>query len=132
MANKQQLGALILRVVLGLTFLLHGLDKFQGGIENIVGFFESIGLPGFLAYVVGTIELVGGILLILGLGTRAISFLLMVIMVGATLKVKLAAGFIGGYEFDLALFTMALYLALNGSSMAAVDNLLPYGKKETA
>ncbi|OAJ73899.1 oxidoreductase [Brevibacillus sp. SKDU10] len=132
MANKQQIGALILRVVLGLTFLLHGLDKFQGGIENIVGFFESIGLPGFLAYVVGTIELVGGILLILGLGTRVISFLLMVIMVGATLKVKLAAGFIGGYELDLALFAMALYLALSGSSMAAVDNLLPYGKKETA
>ncbi|MDN9011407.1 DoxX family protein [Brevibacillus laterosporus] len=132
MANKQQLGALILRVVLGLTFLLHGLDKFQGGIENIVGFFESIGLPGFLAYVVGTIELVGGILLILGLGTRIISFLLMVIMVGATLKVKLAAGFIGGYELDLALFAMALYLALSGSRMAAVDSLLPYGKKETA
>ena len=53
MTNKLEIGALVLRVVLGITFFIHGLVKFrQGGIENIVGWFASIGLPGALAYVV--------------------------------------------------------------------------------
>ena len=62
--------------------------KFQGGIGNTAGWFESIGIPGFLAYVVGTIELVGNIALILGLGTRIVSALLAVVMIGAILKVE--------------------------------------------
>ena len=41
-----EIGALVLRVVLGITFFIHGLAKFQGGIENTVGWFASIGLPG--------------------------------------------------------------------------------------
>ena len=58
-------------VVLGITFFIHGLAKFQGGIENTVGWFASIGL-GALAYAVASIELVGGILLIIGLGSRIV------------------------------------------------------------
>jgi putative oxidoreductase len=50
MLVKNEIGALILRVTLGALFLIHGIVKFQGGIENIVGWFESIGLPGFMAY----------------------------------------------------------------------------------
>lgn len=71
MENKYEVGTLILRVVLGLTFFVHGLVKFQGGIENTAGWFSSIGLPGFLATVVAAIELVGGIALVLGLFSRA-------------------------------------------------------------
>ncbi len=56
--------------MLGLTFFIHGLVKFQGGIENTAGWFASIGIPSFMAYVVGVIELVGGIALIIGLGSE--------------------------------------------------------------
>nr|WP_315616965.1 DoxX family membrane protein [Alkalihalobacillus sp. MEB130] len=48
MLLKYEMGALLLRVVLGATFFLHGLAKFRGGLENTALFFESLGLPGFL------------------------------------------------------------------------------------
>lgn len=131
-----EVGAFILRVVLGITFFVHGLVKFQGGIENTVGWFASIGLPGGLAYAVAIVELVGGLALIIGLGSRAVSALLALLMIGATLKVKLAMGFLGngqgaGYELDLALLAMAVFIVINGSKLLAVDHL--FGKnKETA
>ncbi|WP_026583112.1 DoxX family protein [Bacillus sp. J33] len=126
---KAELGALVLRLTLGIIFFIHGLVKFQGGIENIVGWFESIGLPGFMAFAVAGIELVGGIALIIGLGTRIVSALIGIIMIGATLKVKMAAGLLGngqmaGYELDLAFLAMAIYLAINGSKFLSVDPLI--------
>ena len=129
MSLKNEVGALILRLVLGITFFVHGFVKFSGGIENQVGWFSSIGLPGFLAYVVAIIELVGGFALFIGLGTKVISALLAIIMIGATLKVKLSLGFLGngqmaGYELDVALFAMAAYLAINGSKLLSLNQLI--------
>lgn len=78
-----------LRAVIGITFFIHGLSKFQGGISNTVGFFESLGIPGFLAYVVAVVELLGGIALILGLGTRIVTLLFALILVGVTAKERI-------------------------------------------
>ena len=133
--KNYEIGALVLRVVLGITFFIHGLAKFQGGIENTVGWFASIGLPGVLAYAVASVELVGGILLIIGLGSRVVSAILALLMIGATLKVKLAIGFLGngqmaGYELDLALLAMAVFIAINGSKMFAVDQVV-FKQKES-
>lgn len=129
MLGKNEIGALILRVTLGILFFIHGLVKFQGGIENIVGWFESIGLPGFMAYGVALVELIGGIALIIGLGTRLVSALLALLMIGATLKVKLSVGLLGngqtaGYELDLAFLAMAVYLVINGSRALSVSQLI--------
>lgn len=129
MKKQYEMGALLLRVALGLMFFVHGLDKFQGGIDNTAGWFQSIGLPGFAAYLVAIIELVGGFALIIGLGTRIVSGLFVIIMLGAIIKVKLAAGFLGGFELDFALMVMALYLVLNGSMMLSADSKLPVGKR---
>ncbi|MEW9050572.1 MAG: DoxX family protein [Neobacillus sp.] len=133
MLKKYEIGTLILRVILGFTFFIHGLVKFQGGIENIAGWFESIGLPGFLAYAVALLEMVGGIALVIGLGSRVISALFVLLMLGATFKVKLAGGFLGngqgaGYELDLALLAMALVIAINDSKLFALDRVLLKGK----
>jgi putative oxidoreductase len=132
MTKKYEVGALILRLVLGISFFIHGLSKFQGGIGNIVGFFESVGIPGFMAYVVAIIELVGGIAMILGLGTRIVAVLFVFVMVGAIITVKAAVGFMGngqmaGYELDLAFLAISLYLAINGSKLYSLDSL--FGKK---
>ncbi|MFS0600945.1 DoxX family protein [Peribacillus frigoritolerans] len=132
--NKQEIGTFLLRVMLGISFFLHGLSKFKGGLENISGWFQSIGIPGFMAYVVGMIELVGGIALIIGLGTRIISALLVFIMAGAIVYVKFPAGFMGngegsGYELDLVLMIIALHLVLNGSRFLSIDSKLPKLKK---
>lgn len=127
--NKREIGKLILRVVLGLTFFIHGLDKFQGGIENTVGYFEYLGIPGFMAYVVAVIELVGGALIILGLGTQIISALFAIIMVGAIFTAKLSLGFLGngemaGYELDVLLLAMSIYFVLAGRSYLSLDHKL--------
>jgi len=135
--KKFEVSTLILRLVLGVTFFIHGLVKFQGGIENIVGWFDSIGLPGVLAYGVAGLEMVGGIALVVGLGSRIVSALFVLLMLGATVKVKLAGGFLGngqgaGWELDLALLVMALFIAINDSKMFALDKVLFKGQKNEA
>lgn len=129
MTQKNEIGALILRVTLGILFFIHGLVKFQGGIENTVGWFESINIPGFMAYVVALIELVGGIALIIGFATRLVSILLALLMVGAIITAKLPVGLLGngqmaGYELDLAFLAIAVYLAINGSKLLSISRLL--------
>lgn len=124
-----EVSKLILRVFLGVSFFLHGLAKFKDGIGNFASWFESMGIPSFIGYAVGTIELVGGILLIAGLGTRYISALFFAIMIGAIIKVKFAAGFMGdgqgaGYELDIAFAVIALFLFLNSKSSFSLDSKL--------
>jgi hypothetical protein len=63
--------ALVLRVSLGLMFVVHALLKlFVFTLPGTAQFFQSIGLPGFLGYAVFAAELVGGVLLIAGVGSR--------------------------------------------------------------
>lgn len=129
MTKSNAIGAVVLRIFLGLTFFVHGFVKFQGGIGNTAGFFESLGLPGFTAYLVAFIELVGGLAMILGVGTRVVAVLFAAILIVATVKVKLAAGFLGngqmaGYELDLALAAISVYLATAKQSFFALDNVL--------
>lgn len=136
MNKRYELGLLILRLVLGITFLLHGLNKFQSGIGNIAGWFESIGVPSFVAYATATIEVVGGTAMILGLGTQIVSVLFAIVMLGALVKVKLPAGFMGseqmaGYELELILLVVSVCLAITGSRLLAVDRLFSRSKNLT-
>ncbi|KRG12161.1 oxidoreductase [Virgibacillus soli] len=126
---KQEIGKVILRVVFGLTFFIHGLSKFQDGISNTVGYFDSLGIPGFLAYVVATIELIGGIALIFGIGTRIISWLFALIMIGAIFTAKLSLGFLGngqmaGYELDLLLLAISFFFIFADKSVLSLDQKL--------
>ncbi|WP_018923543.1 DoxX family protein [Salsuginibacillus kocurii] len=123
MLRRHELGALILRLVLGFTFFLHGLDKFTGGIDQTVAHFDSLGIPGFLGYVVALIELIGGIAMIAGIGTRAVAVLFAFIMVGAILIAKLPEGFLGGYELDVVLLAMSVYFIIANRSILAIDNI---------
>jgi putative oxidoreductase len=131
MKAKNEIGTLILRVTLGALFLIHGVVKFQGGIENIEGWFSSIGLPGFMAYGVALLEIIGGIALIIGFATRIVSVLFALLMIGAILKVKLSVGLLGngqmaGYELDLAFLAMAAYLAISGSKFLSINQLFSH------
>lgn len=124
MSNRNEIGTFLLRIMLGLVFLANGISKFQGGIENTAGWFDSIGIPGFLAYIVAAIELVGGIALILGIGTRVVSLLFGLIMLGAIFTVKLPDGFLNGYVYDLVLLVIAVHLVLNGSKLYSLGKVL--------
>lgn len=117
--NKQQVANTLLHVVLGIIFFVHGLAKFQMGLDNVAGWFGSMGLPGFLGYVVACVELLGGFALIVGLGVRYVSVVFAVIMLGAIFKVKLANGLMGrpdapGFELDLALLAAVIYFVIAG------------------
>lgn len=127
--KKQQLATLILRVVFGLMFLIHGIAKFQGGISNTVGYFDSLGLPGSLAYGIAIIELVGGLLLIIGFGTRIIGALFAVIMLGAIFSAKLSLGLLGdgvsaGYELELVFLGIGVYFVLANPINLSLDEKL--------
>jgi uncharacterized membrane protein YphA (DoxX/SURF4 family) len=124
MMSKYEVGSLILRFVLGISFFIHGVAKFQAGIGNIAGWFDSIGLPGFLAYIIATVELIGGIALILGLFSRIISLLFAVVMLGAIFIAKLSAGFLNGFELELAYLAMGVYIAITGSKAYALDSII--------
>lgn len=124
--DKNEIGKVILRAVLGLTIFIHGLSKFQGGISNTVGYFDSLGIPGFMAYVIAVVELLGGIALILGLGTRIVTLLSSLIMIGAIFTAKLSVGFLGngqmaGYELELVLLAVSIYFVLAEKSKVSLD-----------
>jgi putative oxidoreductase len=71
------MGKLVLRVSVALLILLHGIAKLQNGIDGIAGMLGGYGLPAFIAYGAYLGEVVGPVLVIIGLFTR-IGALLMV------------------------------------------------------
>ena len=72
--NHALTAAFVNRLALGTMFLAHGLLKvFVFTLPGTVGFFESIGFPGWTAYLVTLAEIVGGAALILGIRSRAVS-----------------------------------------------------------
>ncbi|OME86074.1 oxidoreductase [Paenibacillus sp. FSL A5-0031] len=126
--TKTAFVSIIMRVVLGIIFIFHGVDKFQG-ISNVEAWFSSIGIPGVLAYVVAAIELIGGILLILGLFTRYVAGLFVIILIGAIITAKLSAGLLGngqmaGYELDLGFILVSLYLVVADRSPFSIDSFI--------
>lgn len=121
---RNEFGKVVLRVVFGLVFFIHGLSKFQDGITNTVEFFNSLGVPGFIAYVVAVVELLGGIAIILGLGTRIINVIFALIMMGAIFTAKLSTGFLGGYEFEIVLLAISVYFIFADKSQLSLDKKL--------
>ncbi len=105
--------ALILRLVLGASFIAHGLLKLlvftPGGTAR---FFASISLPGWLGYLVMVAELIGGAMLILGIYARLVALLFIPEMIGTIYFVHAANGWSfanpgGGWEYP-AFWTAAL------------------------
>lgn len=125
--------ALVLRLVLGILFLAHaGLKVFVFTPAGTAGFFASLGLPGWLAYVTIVWEIVGAVALIVGFWPRLAAIALVPVLVGAIITVHGPAGFFftnpnGGWEF-LALWIAGLVaLALTGDGAFALKPT-PAGK----
>jgi putative oxidoreductase len=119
-------GALLLRVSLGILFLAHGLllKVLTFTVPGTVAYFQSVGYPGFFAYLVIAGEIGGGLALILGLWTRPISLLLLPIMIGASLQ-HVAGGWLftnhgGGWEFPVFWTAVLVTQALLGDGAFAL------------
>ncbi|MET0508560.1 MAG: DoxX family protein [Burkholderiaceae bacterium] len=112
-------GATLLRLSLGVMWIAHALLKwFVFTLPGTAQYFDSIGLPGFLAYVVFAVELAGGVALVLGFYARQIALALVPIMAVAA-WVHLPNGWVhtsagGGWEYPVFLIAASVALWLLG------------------
>ena len=111
-SRSSDYAALVLRLALGTLFIAHALLKyFVFTLPGTEQFFVSVGFPGYLAYVTFGVELIGGILLLLGVATRAVAVVLIPVLLGATF-VHAGNGWLftspnGGWEYP-AFWTVTL------------------------
>lgn len=129
-------GLLVARIALGLAMAGHGLQKLFGwfggfGLEGTAGFFETLGFnPGTLfAVAAGGSELVGGVLIALGLLGALGPAMVVGVMLVAVVTVHLPNGFFAannGYELPLLYGVVALVLAFTGFGRYAVDQKLNF------
>lgn len=115
------LGATLLRIALGSMWIAHAMLKYSVfTIASFAGWLESQGLPGFMAWPLFIIELLGGIAILVGFHGRWVSLALLPIMLIAA-STHLANGWVhtspgGGWEYPafLAVASIAHFLAGDG------------------
>lgn len=138
-STEHSFSILIIRVVLGVIFFAHGAQKVLGwygghGLHGSAAFFNSMGMPLPLAYLVCLLEFVSGIGLLIGFLARLCGLAVVAIMLGAIATVHWQHGFFlnaelkpgkgHGIEFTLALIAMALAVVVEGAGALSVDGWL--------
>ena len=125
--------AFLLRAALGSMFIAHALLKYSVfTLPGTAKFFESLGLPGPLAYATFAAELIGGTLILAGLGTRWVALALVPVLLGAT-WVHAGNGWLfsapnGGWEYPAFLAATAVVQALLGDGRFALSSVIPSRK----
>jgi putative oxidoreductase len=132
--HKMSLGLLLIRLVVGITFMGHGAQKLFGwfgghGIKGTGGFFESIGIkPGVtMAILAGLAEFIGGAMFALGLFTPIAALLIAATMVVAIVKVHGPNGYWitqNGFEYNLMLIAVAIGVLLIGPGQYSLDAII--------
>ena len=128
------LGLLLLRFAVGGTLVAHGLQKLLVfTLPGVAGSFAGMGIPlaEVVAPAVAAIELIGGSLIVLGIGTRVAGLLAAAAMLGAVFTAHAGAGFFaadGGFELPLLIACAAVSLALTGPGRFSVHTALLHGR----
>lgn len=123
--ERNEYAALVLRLGLGGMYLAHGLIKlFVFTPAGTAGFFESIGYPASLGYLVMIAEIGGGLLLMAGVFVRWVAVALIPVLLGA-LQVHFASGFLfssqgGGWEYPALLIIVSVSVAMMGNGAYAL------------
>ena len=122
--------ALLLRLSLAIMFFAHAWLKIRVfTLPGTVKYFESLGVPGFLAYLTIAAELGGGLLLLLGLGTRWVALALIPLILGTIVLVHGKNGWLfsnkdGGWEYPAFWIVGLLVLAALGDGAAAIGPMI--------
>jgi len=124
--GSADLGALVLRIALGVMYIAHSLvlKYFVFTLPGTAQFFASLGLPPVLAYLVFWSELIGGIMLVLGIWPRLVALALAPVLVGA-LWTHAGNGWVfsaanGGWEYPLFLIVVSAVQGLIGDGAYAL------------
>lgn len=120
-ANKD-LGLFIIRLSVAAVFIFAGVSKFMA-VEQVAGFFGSIGLSPMFVYLVASVEVLGGVAMLLGLFVRYAGILLAIVMVSAIYLVKAQMGFAAA-ELDIVLLASSLGIAMLGAGGWSLDSKL--------
>ena len=115
---------LVVRLAVATVFVAHGCAKlFVIGHDGVTGFFTQLGipLPGVTAWCIALLEFAGGLALAAGLFTRLLALLFIGDMLGAIVFAVFRKGFLGGYELEFTLASVALCLALAGAGAWSLD-----------
>lgn len=131
-------GVALLRVSLGAMYLAHSivLKLMTFGLAGTAGYFQSIGLPGWLAYVTFAAEAVGGVLLVLGIQARWVALALTPALLGAIIWAHADKGWVftnpgGGWEYPLYLIVLSIAQALLGDGAFALSPSRPFFRKSS-
>lgn len=125
----QPLALLIMRLTLGAIMLVHGYRNLFTHLHDHVHMVASLGIPAWLGYVSSFAEFIGALLILAGFFTRPAAFALCVDLAVAIWKVHWHNGLTGdhGFEFPLALATLAFALIFFGAGPIAIDHVLRGG-----
>jgi putative oxidoreductase len=125
----QPLALLVMRLSLGVIMVAHGYHKVFGGLHHHAQMVAGLGLPAWLGYVSSFTEFFGGLLLLVGLFTRCAAIAVCIDLIVAIWKVHWHNGLTGdhGYEFPLAVATLAFALIFFGAGPIALDHILRGG-----
>ena len=131
----QQNGLLVLRLALGLIFVLHGWMNVAGGQEAFIREMLTMAgwsAPDLVVWLLTLLELLGGLALLLGIFTREAALLLAVEMIVAVALFHVRQGFFivavpnvplaYGFEYHLALISGLVCLAFAGPGRLAFQN----------
>jgi putative oxidoreductase len=120
------LALLLLRGGLALVFIFHGYPKLFGKTAVFISAFQRLGLPWYFVYIAGVIEVLGGLMLMLGLYTPVVALLLVLDMSAALWKYNFNEGIyaVREYELPLVLGLAALALATTGGGPFSLDHLI--------
>ena len=139
--NLGSYGATVTRVGLGLVLIAHGvyLKLVVFGLPGTAQFFDSIGLPAALAYIVFAVEAVAGVALVIGWQSRIAALAVVPILLGATWA-HWSAGWLftnsgGGWEYPALLSVLAVAQVLLGDGALAFANrrnVISAGRHERA
>lgn len=136
-STDNNVSSLVARIAAGLVLFPHGAQKMLGwfggyGFTGTMHFFtDTVHLPWLIGFLVIVIEFIGTLSLMLGLGSRIWSALIIIVMLGIIFTTHLEHGFFmnwfgnqkgEGYEFDLLMIALALIPLIKGGGKASLDH----------
>ena len=113
-----------LRASIGAIFIVHSLKKFDPSWQE---WLISIGIPPEMQLPIALAELIGGILLVVGVLTRVTGAIFAVILLGAIFHIRWENGFFvskGGWEWDLVMLAVVLAIITAGPGRISISHLV--------